>query len=249
MLTDERYSYILQQLKVNGVVKSQDLMEELNCSESTIRRDLDQLEKAGSLKRIHGGAKRIYQLDEEISNKEKTSKNVQEKDAIGKLAASLIEANDVIFLDAGTTTMAMIESIHAKNITVVTNGVWHASMLADKDIPTIQIGGKLKNATKAIVGATGLQELQNYRFTKAFLGINGLDIAFGCTTPDPEEAAIKRLAHEHAAITYCLADHTKWNKVNFVKVCDIGETTIITNGHPNQRKAYEEKTTILEAKQ
>lgn len=248
MITEERHSFILNQLNENGLVKSADLMDMLNCSESTIRRDLANLEESGALMRIHGGAKRIYKLDKELTYNEKTVKNVQSKHLIGKFASSLIENNDVIYMDAGTTTLAMINFLTAKNITVVTNGLLHASLLADRNINIIQLGGSVKNSTKAIIGANSLSELQNYRFTKAFLGTNGVDITFGCTTPDPEEAAIKSLAHHQSSVTYVLADESKWNKVNFAKVCSLEEVTIITDKSPALQQ-YQEKTTILEANQ
>ncbi|WP_249872628.1 DeoR/GlpR family DNA-binding transcription regulator [Oceanobacillus saliphilus] len=247
MITEERYSFILEQLNESGIVKANELMVSLNCSESTIRRDLAQLEKSGALVRIHGGAKKNYQLDKEMSYNEKTIKNIQGKNSIGKYAASLIINNDVIYMDAGTTTMAMISNIKADYITVVTNGILHASLLADKNINTIQLGGKVKNTTKAIIGATSIEELKNYRFTKAFLGINGIDVSYGCTTPDPEEAALKKLAHEHSAVTYVLADESKWDKVSFAKVCRLEEVKIITDSPLKNLKYYQEKTTILEA--
>ena len=249
MLTEERHSFIINKVNESGIVKSLTLMDELNCSESTIRRDLAQLESTGALIRIHGGAKRNYQLDEELSYNTKSIKSVQEKNTIGKFAASLINNNDVIYLDAGTTTLAMIEYINTFDITVVTNGIQHASLLADKNINTIQIGGKVKNSTKAIIGSTGLNELRNYRFTKSFLGINGIDVAYGCTTPDPEEAALKKLAHQQSAVTFLLADESKWDKVSFTKVCDLDEVSIITDYSRHNLESYKDKTTILEAKQ
>ncbi|MBY7144623.1 DeoR/GlpR transcriptional regulator [Virgibacillus sp. NKC19-3] len=248
MLTEERHAFILQILKRNGIVKSQDLMNQLECSESTIRRDLRQLEETGDLKRIHGGAKRIYQLDEELPTSEKSFKNIQEKQIIGKRATSLIQENDVIFMDAGTTTLAMVPYLQGKSITVVTNGIQHASLLAEQQIETFLIGGKIKHSTKAIIGSVSLNELKNYRFNRVFLGMNGIDPEFGCTTPDPEEAALKQRAHEQAAVTYLLADQSKWNKVSFAKVCDMEEVTIITNNIPENLQYNKEKATILEAR-
>ncbi|HAM80513.1 DeoR/GlpR family DNA-binding transcription regulator [Ornithinibacillus bavariensis] len=247
MLTDERHAIILSLLNDAGIVKTQELMRVLDCSESTIRRDLDQLEKANKLKRVHGGAKRLYQLNQELSTQEKSLKNIQEKTNIGKFAASLIENDDVIFIDAGTTTLALIDSLKKGNITVVTNGIQHASILAEHHIQTILLGGKIKASTKAIVGSTSLNELKSYQFDKAFIGINGIDIEFGCTTPDPEEAAIKKLAIHQSAVSYCLADETKWNKVNFVKVCDLQDVTILTNKSRVDLTSFKEKTTIMEA--
>ena len=249
MLTEERHAFILDQLKQHNIVKTQALITVLNSSESTIRRDLQQLEAGGKLKRIHGGAKRMYQLNDELSVHEKSSKSVQEKNAIGRLAASLIDNNDVIYLDAGTTTYTMIEFINARDITVVTNGILHASLLADKNIHTVLVGGKVKSSTKAIVGATSQRELRNYRFNKSFIGMNGIDPEYGCTTPDPEEAALKEIAQQHAATAYVLADHSKWNQVHFVKVCGIEEVTIVTDKVEGNLISNIENTTILEAKQ
>jgi DeoR family fructose operon transcriptional repressor len=249
MLTEERHAFILNQLKQYHVVKTQTLMTALSSSESTIRRDLQQLEVDGKLKRIHGGAKRMYHLRDELSVNEKSSKKTHEKKMIGKLAASLINRNDVIYLDAGTTTLAMIEFINVRDIKIVTNGVLHASLLADKNIPTVLLGGNVKSSTKAVVGATSFRELSNYRFHKSFIGMNGIDQEFGCTTPDPEEAVLKEIAQQHAATAYVLADHSKWHQVHFVKVCEVDEVTILTDSVREDLISSIENTTILEAKQ
>lgn len=250
MLTEERHEFIIKEIKRAGLVRSQELMTALNCSESTIRRDLAVLEEAGELARVHGGAKRIYQLDEEMSVGQKTFKNVQEKKIIAEFSAGLVEEDDTIFLDSGTTTLSMIPFLAEKEIRIVTNGVQHASLLADQKNEVILIGGILKNTTKAIVGSTGIQQLLNYRFNKAFLGMNGIDAEFGFTTPDPEEGELKRQAHLHSSKTYILADKSKFNKVNFVKVCSIEDATIVTEQLEHlEFAAFFEKTTLLEAKQ
>ncbi|MFD1362470.1 DeoR/GlpR family DNA-binding transcription regulator [Lentibacillus salinarum] len=247
MLTEERHQLILDLLKQDHIVKSQHLIDVIGCSESTIRRDLDQLEEAGELIRIHGGAKRAYQLDAEQTASEKSFKNVQAKDMIGQKAAGCIDQDDVIYIDAGTTTYAMLPYLTHQSITVVTNGIQHASLLADQGIETFLTGGKIKQATKAMIGSQSLHDLSNYRFDKAFLGMNGIDLAFGCTTPDPEEAALKQMAHKQAAVTLLLADQSKWDKVNFAKVCDLEDFTIITDTLDNHLKHYYDKTTIMEA--
>ncbi|WP_010531977.1 DeoR/GlpR family DNA-binding transcription regulator [Lentibacillus jeotgali] len=247
MLTEERHQVILDLLNQDGIVKSQYLMDVIGCSESTVRRDLDHLEDAGRLTRIHGGAKRAYQLDEELTASEKSFKNIQSKESIGKLAAALVEPNDVIFIDAGTTTYAMLPYLQTKTITVVTNGIQHASLLADQGIETYLPGGKIKPSTKAIIGSQSLAALKNYRFDKVFLGMNGIDLAFGCTTPDPEEAALKQMAHQQAASSFLLADQTKWNKVNFSKVCELEDVTIVTDTLTDNLQHYQDKTTIMEA--
>ncbi len=248
MLTEERHDYILNQLKKTGLVKSQEMMQYLDCSESTIRRDLALLEEAGELTRVHGGAKKIYQLDKELSTVEKSSINVHEKENIAKLAASFIEENDTIYLDAGTTTLYLIPYLKNKNIQVVTNGIQHAVLLADQQTKTILLGGNIKLKTKAIIGTTTINQLEGYRFNKCFLGINGIDNEFGYTTPDTEEAAVKKQAHLHSSKTYILADQTKFNKVSFAKVFELEDAIIVTQKlDPILFKNYFTKTTIKEA--
>ncbi|MEA4830044.1 MAG: DeoR/GlpR family DNA-binding transcription regulator, partial [Enterococcus thailandicus] len=129
MLTEERRQKILDLLEQHKIVKSQDLVTLLDASESTIRRDLQELENEGFLERIHGGAKKEQLLGFEQAMSEKTLKNVQEKQQIARLAADLIESDDVIYLDAGSTTLEMIPFLQGKNVTVVTNSVKHAANL------------------------------------------------------------------------------------------------------------------------
>ncbi|MFZ2372020.1 MAG: DeoR/GlpR family DNA-binding transcription regulator, partial [Trichococcus flocculiformis] len=108
MLTDERHKIILDTLAKDNIVKLQDLVDQTGSSESTIRRDLSTLEEAGFLIRIHGGAKRSYNVSAEDRMEDKTSKNVRDKQRIAEKAAQLVSDQDIIFLDAGSTTYEMI---------------------------------------------------------------------------------------------------------------------------------------------
>ncbi len=108
MLTEERRQKILDLLEQQKIVKSQDLVNLLNASESTIRRDLQELENGGFLERVHGGAKKEQLLNFEQNMSEKSLKNIHEKQQIAKLAAETINDEDVIYLDAGSTTLEMI---------------------------------------------------------------------------------------------------------------------------------------------
>ena len=104
VLAEERQQHILQMLKENNIVKLQEIREQTNCSESSARRDLQLLEEKGLLVRVHGGAKIKHSLQRELDMSGKTSKNTTQKETIAKAAAKLVEAEDVIYLDAGTTT-------------------------------------------------------------------------------------------------------------------------------------------------
>lgn len=249
MFTEERYQIIKDLLQEQNIVKMQDIVQVTGSSESTIRRDLSALEEEGVLIRVHGGAKRGYKLQPEPEMEIKSSLNMDEKRLIAKRAADFIENDDVLFLDAGSTTYEMIPFLQGKKITVVTNGVPHASLLADLRIPTILLGGKIKLETKAIIGSTCLSQLEGYRFNKVFLGMNGIDSEFGFTTPDIEEAAIKAKAVEHGARKYILADSSKFGVVSFAKVADLADCDVISVGlDERKRKRLEQETTYWEAK-
>lgn len=229
MLTSERHQFILSELKDKGVIKVQALTESLATSESTIRRDLAQLEAEHLLRRVHGGAERVEQKNFELTMTEKESKHIKEKRAIASYAASLIRKDDCIFIDAGTTTLQLIEALPQKKITIVTNGIRHMQLATEKGFETYIVGGRAKSATGAIVGRAAQKSLQQYRFDKSFIGTNGIDAHAQFTTPDPDEALIKELAHTLANETYVLADASKFNHVFFTQMFALSEANIITN--------------------
>ena len=177
----------------------------LDTSESTVRRDLDELESENKLRRVHGGAELPHSLQEEETIQEKSVKNLQEKKLIAQKASSLIKEKDVIFVDAGSTTAFLIKELERKDITVVTNSIHHAVQLVDKQIPTVIIGGGVKMTTDASIGGVALNQINQLHFDRAFVGMNGVDEGY-FTTPDMEEGAVKRAILENAKQTYVLAD-------------------------------------------
>lgn len=245
MLTPERHQLILQLLKEKGIVKIHELVELTETSESTIRRDLSQLEEEKFLKRVHGGASRLQGKLQEPSMIEKSTKNVQEKKQIAKYAASLVEDGDCLYLDAGSSINAVIDYLPVQNIVVVTNGLMHITSLLNKGITTYLIGGLVKNRTNALIGRGALESLELYRFDKCFMGVNGIHPQFGFTTPDQEEATIKQKAISLSREAYVLADDTKFSEIAFAKITDLHEATIITNPlDAETMNQYINKTTI-----
>ena len=218
----------------------------LNTSESTVRRDLDELEDERKLRRIHGGAESIHFLQEEESNQEKSIKNVQDKLRIAQKAAELIQEQDVIFIDAGTTNELLINELSSKHMTVVTNSIHHATKLVEKNIPTVIIGGVVKSSTDASIGGVALNQIGQLNFDKAFIGMNGIDDGF-FTTPDMEEGAVKRAILENAKKTYVLADLSKLGQTSFVKVAPLAKASIITIQNESEViQALKEKTEVIE---
>lgn len=228
MLTPERHQLILSLLKDKEAVRIHELVETTGASESTIRRDLSELEEQRLLKRVHGGATAVQSKIEEPSVPEKAVKNEQQKIAIARYAASLVKERDSIFIDAGTTTYQMLLYL-PENIVVVTSSPDIGLQLIKRNIKTILLGGELKAATLSLVGREAVKSISQYRFDKCFLGINGIDKFHGLTTPDPDEAYVKQLALQFADERFVLCDSDKFSAVTFAKVADLRGITVITD--------------------
>ena len=236
----------MEKLSHDKFVRLDDLVSLLDTSESTVRRDLDELESEQKLHRVHGGAELPHSLQEEFTNQQKSIKNIQEKMQVARKAASLISNDDVIFVDAGTTNELLLGYLNQDNLTVVTNSIHHAAKLVDKNIQTIIIGGHVKKSTDASIGAVAYEQIKQLNFDKAFLGINGIDEEFS-TTPDMEEAVIKKTVIKNARKSYIVTDSSKIGRVSFAKVDKIENATIITNQSSGAlMKKIKENTRVIE---
>ena len=246
MLTQERYQAILQLVNDKNTVSVTELSALLGASESTIRRDLTALAKAGRLKKVFGGATSLRQsvsaFEDNVSAREGLMS--AEKTEIARYAAATVNNTDFVYIDAGTTTARLIDFITNTKATYVTNGIVHAKKLISKGLNTYIIGGKVKHATEAIVGAEGVASLKNLNFSKAFMGTNGIDIDAGFTTPDIEEATLKAVAIERAYMAFVLADHSKFRRVFSVTFSQLGKCCIITDKLPDNR--FNNETVIKE---
>lgn len=249
MLTQKRQEEILRIVNEQKSVTVAELVERFRTSESTIRRDIVALSKDGLLNKVFGGA---VALDSVLNNKEpsvaqKEEVNVQEKRRIAKYAASLVEAEDIVFIDAGTTTGYMLDYLEERRARFVTNGVEHAKRLAKGGFRVVLIGGELKGSTESVVGSEAVYNIQKYHFTKGFFGSNGVSIANGLTTPDINEAMTKQAAflntmHKHR---YVLCDHSKFGLCSAVTFASAEGAKIITD---TPQEAMEQKgITILVA--
>ncbi|MBQ6845462.1 MAG: DeoR/GlpR transcriptional regulator [Agathobacter sp.] len=236
MLTEKRQEEILKLVNKNGSVTVQELKDLFDASESTIRRDLNALHDMGVLVKVFGGAvkneSRIQVKEEKVSLR--MEQNRIEKQKIAQFAASLIEPDDFVYLDAGTTTGAMIPFIEETKATFVTNAVSHALMLAEKGMHVILIGGEMKASTEAIVGNEAYQNMQKYNFTKGFFGTNGVDQNAGFTTPDVNEALVKECAIKHSQAPYVLCDSAKFYQICPVRFAEFRDAIVITDCVPDE---------------
>lgn len=232
MLTEERFAKILSILENAGSVTVQQLMTELDASESTIRRDLTTLDANGQLTKVHGGAvlkNTVYSTrDDEVVHRKEQNKDAKEK--IARYAANLITPGDFVYIDAGTTTECMIDYITNKQAVFVTNAITHAKKLAERGCTVYILGGEFKAVTEAIVGEEAVVTLEKYNFTKGFWGANGVSIQRGFSTPELKEALVKRKSMANCKECFVLADDSKFNQISSVTFAPFESATVITTG-------------------
>lgn len=236
MIPYERQQKILEEMN-KGIVYITDLAELLNVSDITVRRDLKELESQGLIKILQGGAATSVDTTRETNFEQRTILYSKEKELIGKLAADLIEENDTVFIDAGSTTLSMIRHLKDMNVSLYTNGLHHLNEATKYNIDITLIGGRLRLDTSAFIGSLSVRNLEMYHFDKCFLGVNGIDLKYGITNAHEQEALLKKKAIQHSNESYILADSSKFNSVSLVKFANLDDVTVITN---KQVKEYEQ---------
>lgn len=246
MLFEERAAKILSILNSRYTVSIAELAAEVGTSESTIRRDVAELDKQGRLKRIHGGAMKASNpvFTDEYDVQTRASIHADLKQRIARYAATTVHRDDLIYIDAGTTTLMMIPYIDAPGAVFVTNGFSHAKALTQRGYEVRMVGGRLKLKTEAIVGYEAARSIEKYNFTKCFMGTNGIDEKRGFTTPDIDEAVIKEAAMERSYMSYVLADSSKFRQVLSVTFAKISDACILTDGIPEE---HYKKLTVIKA--
>jgi DeoR/GlpR family transcriptional regulator of sugar metabolism len=251
ILAEERRRKILDQLEAEGTVKTSQLANLFSVSEVTIRRDLEALKEKGKLKKVHGGAvanekdfQSSYQGDTitfEPSFQEKSRINKEEKERIGKKAASMIKDGSSVFIGTGTTTMQIVKNLDGKRgLTVVTNSLNHSLELSRSSVTEILLtGGQLRKNTSALVGPIAKGALDEIYVDTLFLGVNGVSIDQGYTVPSLREADMARRIISMANKVIIVADFSKFGKVSHAKVTSIdGVHAVITDDQVDE--TYEE---------
>ncbi|MCZ8522542.1 MULTISPECIES: DeoR/GlpR family DNA-binding transcription regulator [Paenibacillus] len=238
MFGEERKTKIMERLELEERVDVVELSQKLEVSESTVRRDLRELEEAGLLKRTHGGAvsnkialKNGVNL--EPSFREKEVQYQREKQAIARKAAELIREGDTVLLDSGTTTLYLLQELKAfRQLTVVTNAVISPLHLDHHPgIELIFLGGTFRPQTQSMVGLFTEQSLDLIRVDKCFIATNGVNLEQGLTTPTMAEAAIKRKMISCAQEVVLVTDSSKFGRSHFAKFAGLDQIhTCITDG-------------------
>jgi DeoR family fructose operon transcriptional repressor len=236
MLKEERFTKILQYVNEMKYASLEDLMTLTSSSESTIRADLVELARNKKIVRLRGGAQAldIHSSSYEMSVSTKEKLEAASKRKIGEYAATLIEPKSLIYIDAGTSTNALAKEIHTKDITIVTNSNAIGEHLTKEGFDVYVTGGKIKLTTDAYTGSYTLDFISRFKFDAGFFGVNAINEKEGLTTPDFEEAQVKKQAMSRCTKVYVLADHTKFNSSSAVTFSTLDNLTIITDKHPSE---------------
>lgn len=215
-LAPQRWDALRALIRDTGVIRVEDLCRRLGVSAATVRRDLDQLERGGAIRRVHGGAVSVEsRLDEPLFD-DKASVAVREKRGIAAAALELIEPEDTIYLDGGSTVLELARLLRDRtNLTVVTNSLRAAHELAGRGPRLLVVGGELRRLSQTLVGPLTRLVLDGLHLDKAFMGTIGFALKQGLTTTDPSEAFTKQTVLGQARQVILLADSSKAGKVSF----------------------------------
>ena len=246
----KRHQEILEKLHTDKYVDVMELCKLFDVSAVTIRKDLNFLEQKGLLYRTHGGAslENAYIIDRPVNEKEKLF--IDEKHRIAEVASKMIEDQDSIIIASGTTVQALSRAIPMHSELVVITASLNVAMelINRKDVNVLQLGGYVRHGSSSVVGDYAEYILNNVSCSKLFLGVDGIDIDFGLTTTNLEEAMLNKKMIDAVQKTIVLADSSKFGKKGFGKICGLDKIhEIITDSGiaPNIAKILQEKGVTL----
>ncbi len=231
MFQQERQEQILKYINAHKKVRTKELSRIFHTSVVTIRADINELDKSGLIVKVHGGAMAIMdRFNLEIPSQSKKRQNTVEKRTIGKLAADMIEENDIIILDSGTTTLEIAREIKNKCVTVITNDIQIGVLLASTNRGNITLiipGGTVAPYTFAQSGVDTVEFFKRLRVNKLFMGCDAIDPVKGVSNRTMMEANVKNQMISVADCVIAVSDSSKHNKEVFTHVCDISALDVL----------------------
>ena len=248
MLPIERRNEILQKLMLDGKVVVGELADRYGVTEETIRRDLERLEADGYAKKTYGGAVRNDNMNADLPFTVRKQTNVAGKKYIAEIIGSLIEDGNRLLLDSSTTALFTVKSIFSKhNLTIISNSV---EILLDlpqgHDWNIISTGGSYRSEAMAFYGSTAEEMIGKYYADYAILSCKGLDIDCGITDTREPFAQFKKTFFRSAKKVILAVDHTKFDKISFVKFGLLDDVDIVvTDVEPSEKwKSFFENKNI-----
>lgn len=233
MLQNKRLEQIMELLQKEKMADIRQLSKILDVTPKTVRLDLEKLEKAGLLQRVHGGAVLSKQPPASYPSASHRQKNLSEKARIARKALSLLQENEVILLDDGSTSLELAKLLGEFRITVLTNDIFIINELLYKDNVTLYvIGGSLKRDGESYVinGEDAIQFIKKYRVSKLFLGTSTIDLENGLMIFYYGDRSTKRAFMAAADEVICMVDASKFGHTAFTRIAGVQEIdTIITD--------------------
>ncbi len=245
LVVSRRAERIMQLLREQGVMTVESLSQALGVSMATVRRDLQEMHDRGLLVRIHGGAALKDKINAEPLFSDKEGQHRPEKESIARAALELIEDQDTIFLDGGSTLLLLARLLDKrKQLTIVTNSLMAASLLMESGHRLILTGGEFRAISRTLVGPLTSSILHNLSVDKAFMGTMGFTAKDGMSTTDANEAFTKSLVMQRAAKVILLADHSKLG-VRSLAACPSPRLDVLVTDwmEPDLRRELEENNT------
>jgi DeoR/GlpR family transcriptional regulator of sugar metabolism len=241
----DRLETVLEILGRTGYRSVSELAADLRVSEMTVRRYLDKLEQKELIKRTHGGAFAGQDMIE-VDYRVRETVRRAEKEAIGRLAWTLIQSGESVFVDAGTTAAYLAAAMDdTRRITVVTNSTIILQSLENRsNIETILLGGKVHGASHSLIGPIAEEVVRQFRFTKAFLGAAGINLEEGLTQSNIDEVPVKKRVAANSKEVIVLADSSKFNRDVLVMFLRLDQVhTVVTDSGipPEHRRSLEEQ--------
>lgn len=221
MFAEERQERIFQIVNERSSVKVSELSDELETSEVTIRRDLEELQRQKRVIRTHGGAMSAYSAGKAIVSSQLVAKDVELKRCIAQCAYDFIQEHDTILLDTSSTVNELVRLIAEgeKHLRVVTTSMMALRALSKAEHCTVQIvGGEVNYEHDTVEGSAACRYIRDLRVDKCFIGINGIDETFGFSTPRYSDADVKDAMIHSAHCSFVLADHTKLTKTYLARI-------------------------------
>lgn len=232
-LMNERRNQIVSIVSERERITVNELSEMLDVSSVTVRGDLNFLSDEGRIVRVHGGAAVAKPgMKYEVTFAARQRHRAAEKHALAKLAATLVDTTDSIFLDSSTTSLAVGLAIKSSpniaNVTILTTGIWTAIAIMDSPhIHTIITGGSLGGNSGSLNGPITRQMLSKYNINKAFVGALGLTIKDGLTDNDPLEIELKQTIVDNAKEVIAVVDGSKFGQVGLASYAEVHQLTHI----------------------
>lgn len=235
MLVTDRRRRVLDEVRRYGSVSVRDLSERLDVSTMTIRRDLEQLEADGALRRVRGGATMPRASEtEELAFTETSHQRTAEKEAIARAAAELVQPGMCVGLSGGSTTWTLARRLrHVPDLTIVTNSLRIGDEFTVGDARrTVILTGGIRTPSDALVGPVAVHALQQLNCDLVFMGVYGMDTGAGFTTPNLMEAETNRALVRSTQRLAVVADHSKWAKAGLSTIADLSAAQVlITDDH------------------